>query len=196
MKPFFVIPALLFLTACGGADAPDLYVLRAPENALPASQCVARGTLVIPRPRAGIEYDSKQIAVLMKDAQLNYFTGASWASPLPEQLRNFMIDAFAQSGRFRYVGRDSDDIGKTTTLTLQVQEANVVYSEGSDIPAVHLRLTAALNEGASRHIGRIVSVNEMVPAIENHTPDIIRAFNKATTSAAQEIAAAMKSGCR
>jgi ABC-type uncharacterized transport system auxiliary subunit len=169
-------------------------VLRAAEGTLPATQCIAKGTMVIARPRAGAEYDSKRIAVLMPNAQLNYFTGASWASPLPEQLRNFMVDAFAESGRFRYVSRDPVASAKTT-LTLQIHEASVVYNEQSDAPAVHLRLTALLNAGSEIR-SRVVSINEIIPAAENHTPDIIRAFNKAATSATQQIAVAMKSGCQ
>ena len=191
IKHLLLISPLL-LTTCGGASAPDLYVLQAAENTLAAKQCVAKGSMVVTRPRAGTEYDSKRIAVLLPDAQLNYFTGANWASPLPEQLRNFMIDAFTQSGRFRYVGRDAEGTQKITTLTIHLQEANVVYSAESNTPAVHVRLTALLDAGKS---SRIVEVNETIPAAENHTPDIIRAFTKAASNAAQEIDAAMKSGC-
>lgn len=170
----FLLVALALGGCIGGGSPPsDLYVLRAPES-LDLS-CARAAGIIINRPNARSEYDSKRIAVMRAGNQLTYYTGAAWASPFPEQLRGFLNDAFAQGSK----------AGAGTQLNLTVEAAEVI----EDSTSVHLKLVASLRGG------RRFLIEETVKAEENHMPQIVAAFNEAAARAARQIAHKINNRC-
>lgn len=187
----YALAGALWLTACS-PSAPDLYVMRNSDStATPSKACKARGTLIVTRPHTGDEYDSRRIAVLLEGTKLTYYTGAEWASAFPEQLRDFVMDSFTRTGRYQLVSREGEATAHTTTLTLFVQEADVITP---DTPAVHLRMTAQWQVGG-QGTPKTLAIDETVPASKRHMPEIIDAYNQAAARAVQKIAAAMTPRC-
>ena len=176
--------AAMTLAACGSSKpAPDLYVLRAPVGA-PAT-CSKSTAIAIDRPGAPNEYDTKRIALMLDHNHLAYYTGASWASPFPDQLQDFMSDAFTQQGVNVLEGSGDH----TNTLHLTIREADIT---NVDAPVVHLRMTGSVSNG-----GRTTrfKVNEQVAADENHMPQIVDAYDTAAMNAATTILHGMKLRC-
>lgn len=174
---------MLLLAGCASKPAPDLYVLRVPDG-FEMSGCKHRGALIIPRPDARREYAGKRIAILLSPTKLTYYTGASWASSLPEQLRDFMADAFAQSRLYASVNDESADGAQAQQLVLKIEEAQVV---NVDAPKVQLRISGSLRDGAK--IRKPFRITEEVAAEANHMPEIVAAFDEAAASVAKKIAA-------
>lgn len=169
-----VVVSVLLSACIGGGSAPnDLYVLRAPES-LDLS-CARAAGIAINRPVARSEYDTKRIAVLLGGNRLTYYTGATWASPFPEQLRNFLNDAFNQGSKS----------GGGNQLSLTIEAAEVIEATTT----VHVKLSGSLRGGKRFHI------EETVKAEENHMPQIIDAFNQAASHAAQQIAQKINPRC-
>ena len=172
------------LTACGGSKpSPDLYVLREPDEA--ADVCTKSQSLAIDRPSAPSEYDSKRIAVMLDHNHLTYYTGAGWASPFPDQLQDFMSDAFAREG----VNVLDDTNDHANTLHITIREADIT---NPDAPVVHLRLTGSVSTGG--HVTRF-KLNEQVTAEQNHMPQIVDAYDAAAGKAATDILKGMKLRC-
>lgn len=184
------VALLLVLTGCASKPPADLYVLRAPTS-LDFSSCLSpRGAITIARPSAPQEYDSKRIAVLLDAQHLNYYSGANWASPLPDQLQQFLVDALSQSDRFVTTAGDSANQGSIVSIT--IHQADVVRVKS---PVVRLRLTGVVRDASSHRVIAPFSVNETVPASENHMAQIIAAYDEAASHAAQQIAQALKLRC-
>lgn len=160
----------LLLASCSSKPTNDLYVLR-PDAPLAGTRCES---LVIARPSARAEYDTKRIAILLAPNQVTYYTGAAWVSPFPDQLRAFLSEAYTQAGR------------STTNqhVAITIQQAAV---EELDAPIVHLRLAATFTAQGARQGMRIL-IDEKVPARENKMEAIIEAYTVAATRAAEQIA--------
>ena len=180
---FLISLSLLALSACSSRPAPDLYVLRASDAE--ATTCTPVTSLMINRPTARDEYDNKRFAVLLSDNHLSYYTGASWASPFPEQLQDFLSDYFAGKG-MNVVNTDERSGSNGRAVNLTIREA-VIVNTGA--PVVHLRLQGTIG-------GKRIRINESVAASENHMPQIVDAYTQAATQAAERISAAMKLHCR
>lgn len=182
----------LALGACSSKPAPDLYVLRAPD-ADTAMHCNASRNLAISRPLARDEYDTKRIAIMLAKTRLTYYTGAVWASPLPDQLRAFLIEDLSRFSQLTVVESEGDDGSASQTLELTIHDASVVNVSQ---PSAHLRMTAVLRDARSHHVLTRIRVNESVPAEANHMAEIVEAFNQAAANASRKITQAMKLGCR
>ena len=176
--------AAMTLTACGSSKpSPDLYVLRVPDDT--AQVCTKQQSLVIDRPSAPSEYDTKRIAVMLDHNHLTYYTGAGWASPFPDQLQDFMSDALAQQG-LNILDAANDH---ANALHITIREADIT---NADAPVVHLRLTGSVNTGG--HVTRF-KLNEQVAAEQNHMPQIVDAYDAAASKAAADIMKGMKLRC-
>ena len=178
--------AALTLAACSSKPASDLYVLRVPDDA--ATTCNKPYTLAMNRPSAPNEYDTKRIAVMLDHNHLTYYTGASWASPFPDQLQDFLSDAFTRQGLTVLDG--SDDTDTASKLHITIREADITNAE---TPIVQLRLTGTVSN-ASGHTTHF-KVNAKVPAEKNHMPQIVDAYDAAAMQAAVTIMKSMKLRC-
>ena len=184
MKRLLPLLCVMLVSACGGRPAPDLYVLRVPEATQLTACHAKKETLIIERPVSPQEYDSKRIAVLLDANHLNYYTGASWASPLPDQLRDFMIDVFTRSGQFASAtGAADQHAGYRVQMTLL--EADVT---NPDAPVITLRMVGAVRSNTTGTVVKRFHVDETVPASQNHMADIVDAYSRAASNAAQTIA--------
>ncbi len=183
LRTFFTATLIpLALTACGSKPTADLYVLRAPDSG-PTAVCTATHTIVVDRPAAPDEYDTKRIAVMLDHNHLSYYTGASWASPFPEQLQSFLSDALAARGLTVLDGDAAE--GSVSVLHVTVREADIT---DLDTPVVHLRLTGTIGK-------KRFTINESAPAEQNHMPQIIDAYDIAAGNAVDDILHALKSRC-
>ncbi len=183
-RSLIVIVMLLALSACSARPASDLYVLRVPESlTMPGGK--TRGALVVERPSTRAEYDTKRIAVMQGAHKLTYYTGANWASPLPDQVRSFLIDALIQSPRYTSVNDGADNAEARYHLQITIHDASVINPES---PQVHLRLSGVMHSPQGHAVKRF-TVDETVAATANHMTEIIDAFNEAAANAAETIAA-------
>ena len=174
------------LSACSSKPVSDLYVLRVPEGAL--TSCRPSMALNIARPSAPNEYDSKRMAVMLDQNHLSYYTGAGWASPFPDQLHDFLSDAFTRQGLNVLEG--TADTDNTHILRLFIHEADII---DVNEPVVHLRLTGTVT-GTSGHATRF-TINEHIPAAANHMPQIVDAYDHAAVNALGIINQTLKLKC-
>ena len=183
LSPLLLL-SMLALAGCGSRSSPDLYVLRAPDDLTFATCKTPHTALVIDRPSTRDEYDSKRIPVMLGKNHLSYYSGASWASPFPDQLRDFLIDAYTQSDMFSSVDEQDDSDTSSYSLLITIHEATVTQL---DAPVVKLRLSGTLRQSES---GRVISrfnIKESVPAAENNMAEIVDAYDEAAANAAQKI---------
>lgn len=184
--------SVLMLAACSSKPAADLYVLRASESA-PTYQCKGAGGLVIDRPHARDEFDTKRIAVMLSSSRLTYYTGAAWASPFPDQLRDFLVDDFSRYEGLAVADGETEDSKQLRSLTLTIHDASVT---SGNMPSVRLRMTAIVRDAQSNRAINKVRIQETVPAAANHMAEIVDAFNEASSRSTQKIAKALKLKCQ
>lgn len=181
--------ATVTLAACSSKPAPDLYVLRMPESDAKAT-CTFTHTIVLDRPSAPTEYDSKRIAVMLDHNHLSYYTGTAWASPFPDQLQAFMSDAFSHEG-ITVLDNNTADADRASTLHLTIHEADIT---NVNTPVVHLRLTGSISSPSGSI--KYFKLNEAMTAEENHMPQIVDAYDRAALDAVNSIIhKSMKSRC-
>jgi cholesterol transport system auxiliary component len=182
----FALLFVLLLSACSIGKHPttQLYVLK--STVAPVQGCAIAATLQINEPTTGPGLETRRFAVFDTNAHLDYYTGAAWAAPVPQLLQAFLLEAFEQSHALRTVASDTDGVASDMLLLTDVRDFQV---RNAAAPVVQVRLVAKLVRASDHEILLTLPVEKTVTPAANHMPQIVDAFSRAMSGAAEDIIA-------
>lgn len=184
--------AAVFLLALGGClslggngdvtvYSPQLPV--APQADWPA----VAWPLVVVRPLASDALDSEHVAVRPLSDVMQVYKGVLWSDPAPDLLQNALVRAFEDSGRIVAVGREQSGGRGAYALQVDMRQFEAVYSQAGRPPAVVVSLQAKLFERPGNRVLAMKPFTVSVPASSAKVPDVMAAFDSATTQALSDI---------
>jgi cholesterol transport system auxiliary component len=190
MTRSFIVVALFALCSCvsvGGKERPsqEIYVVKARGTEVGRTSLAVR----VMEPQAGPGLDTKRIAVMDAPNHLTYYTGVAWSQPLPAMLQGVLTDALTQSQAFKSVSTDRDMTQADVIINSTIRDYQVVLKDKE--ASVQVRLDVKLIGGYSRDTLKSFTVNKTQKAKANHMPEIMDAFDEATSEAVSDIARAI-----
>lgn len=192
LKTSLIALAATTLSACVSllpeAEPVAVYRLGAPApQTMPAG--VEPVIVQVQRPLAPAGLSGDEIAIEVNNQHLAYMAGARWIAPAPVIVQNLIVDTFhAQADRVEPV-RPSDAIRGRFELRMDMREFEAAYDNGSDAaPLIRVRIAARLIESNGRELAASRVFSAQVRASANRVPDIIQAFNSASTEVAADLA--------
>ena len=171
-----------------GEPPPNLYNLT-PLAAGTVAADPTPAAFVVELPNAGGGLDTNKIAVRETPIRLQYYADARWVERAPEMLQTLIITSMRNAGGTSAVARRSLSIDPDYRLRTELEAFEAVYPDGSDVPAAHIRIHAALLEQPSQ---RAVATREFAArsdAASPTVPDVIRAFNAAADDVLRDLVA-------
>ena len=139
-------------------------------------------------PQAPRALSGTDIVLSPDGRRLTAAAGASWAEPVPSQLRHILIDKLAENGRITGV------IPKGATrapyrLNTEIRRFEAVFDNGEDFaPNAMLQLNVTLTDTNSRRLIGTHTVKKAVRASAKSVTAIVDAQDKATSAAMHDIA--------
>ncbi len=188
-----LILSVLSLSACVSVlpepkPAPTVYRLSIPTNA--PEKTVQNTTVInIEFPHAPRALGGTDIVLSPDGRRLTAAGGASWAEPVPSQIRHVLIDTLAGSGRITGV------IPKGGTrapyrLNIEIRRFEAVFSNGEEAaPNALVYLNLTLTDTKSRKLVGTHSVSTNVWAGAKSVSAIVEAQDGATQKAMDDISA-------
>lgn len=140
------LPALLALTACGGA-ALDAYSLSAPRESLTGRASTRQ--MIVNEPVAGAPYDGERIVVRTGPEAVAYLKGAQWVDRLPRLVQTTMVQAFENARLLRSVGRPGERFVADVSLTSEIRRFDIDVDAGEAVVEISAKIVA---EGSGRII--------------------------------------------
>ncbi|MEO7774043.1 MAG: ABC-type transport auxiliary lipoprotein family protein [Steroidobacteraceae bacterium] len=182
------VPALVLLAGCSGlkssAPAEQVYVLRpAILEALPTP---LKASLQILRVEAHPGLESDRIMLLRPGRRLDAFSGARFASGLPEVIGAAVVEAFRGSGSFTIVSEDRN-VGSDFALDITVLRFEAQYADENSAPIVQLLFDCTLLDRRQRDTLASFRIAASVPATENRLGSVVEAMDQATNQALNEL---------
>ncbi len=167
--------------------APTIYRLNIPHGNDTISLDNTK-VINIEFPQAPRALSGTDIVLSPDGRRLTAAAGASWAEPVPSQLRHILIDILAQNGRITGV------IPKGGTrapyrLNTEIRRFEAVFDNGEDAPPnALLLLNVTLTDTNTRKLVGTHTVKKTVRARAKSVSSIVDAQDKATNAAMHDIA--------
>jgi cholesterol transport system auxiliary component len=182
----------LAVTGCGGIlpDPPKRQLYRL-EPALAVAPSAPRNPaqLLVAVPIAPAGLDTSRIALSRTPVSLDYFADAEWTDRAPLLLQTALVDAFAKSGAFAGVARDSAALRADLVLETEIRAFQAGYDSPTGPPRASIGLTARLVKFPERKIVGQTSVTQQSAAAANDVADIVRAYDEAVGAAVSQVVA-------
>ena len=182
----------LSLSACisvlpDAKAAPTVYRLSVP-GAL-ATSVNAQSTVVnIEYPKAPKALGGTDIVLSPDGRRLTAASGASWSEPVPNLLRNVLIDTLGRDGKVTGIIPN----GSTRVpyrLNMDIRRFEAVFDNGEDAaPLAIIQLNLTLVDTSTRNIVGTHAVQKTVRANEKSVSAIVSATDRASQDAMQEAA--------
>ena len=197
-RPVFLASAILaplMLSACVSVlpeakDAPIVYRLKVPSvTAQDLSDKITANTTVvnIEFPQSPRAFSGTDIILSPDGRRLTAAAGASWAEPVPSQIRSALIDTLAQNRKITGV------IPKGGTrvpyrLNMEIRRFEAVFDNGEDqAPNAFVHINLSLTDTQSRALVGAHSISTNVRAQAVSVSAIVAAQDKATQQAMSDI---------
>jgi cholesterol transport system auxiliary component len=156
----------------------ELYTLT-PKSTFPPDLPAVNWQLVVETPTAPAGIDSARIALSRSSYTLEYFAKVGWTDRSPEMIQTLLIESMESTEKIVGVGMESIGLRPDFLLKTDLREFQAVYSEGSEIPYVHVRISALLVKMPDRRIVASISPEQKATAAGTGFTDIIDAFDEA-----------------
>jgi cholesterol transport system auxiliary component len=186
-----VLPLAGCLSTGSKSPAAEIYTLTAPATAPASAAPAPTAVLSVLRPETAAGLHSERIALLQAGHRLDYFAASRWSGPLPELVQTLAMEALEGGGRFRSVQTDAAPFAADYVLQLQVRHFEADYS-GTGPPVAHVAIDATLGRSSDRAIVQTLAVESSVPAAGDRMLNIINAFEQASSTALQQLAAGLQ----
>jgi cholesterol transport system auxiliary component len=141
--------------------------------------------LVVGTPVASADLDTTRIALTRSPGVIEYFAKGAWADNAPILLQDKLIESFEASSAIVAVGRDAVGLRPDYVLQSELRDFQAEFTGGA--PTAHLRLTAKLVRMPDRRIIANFATEQKVPAAGNGLPQIVDAFDRATSEAFEDV---------
>lgn len=193
LRPFtratLVAALLLALGGClslgGDADvavySPQLQVATQPDWP------TVTWPLVVVRPLASDALDSERVAVRPFSDVMQVYKDALWSDPAPDMLQDALVRAFEDSGKIVAIGREQSGMRGAFALQVDMRQFEAVYSAPGRPPSVVVSLQAKLFEHPGNRVLAMKPFRVSVPASSTKVPDVMAAFDSASTQAISDI---------
>ncbi len=174
------------LAGLGGTGAPETFDLT------PAAIAKQDGRKVplhvsVAMPSATRPLETDQILVRDSAGKLSYFGGAAWGDRLPRLVQSRLVQALADSGRFRVVGTSQDRVQGDVTLALELRSFNVQVDNGHAKGVVDL--VAKLIDERQDRVVATRRFEMTAPALKDDAASGVAALTQAFHTIAQDIVA-------
>lgn len=190
-RGFLSASALLFvLSGCGNLIGPEnppgkIYVL-APRLLPPPTMPAIPRQLSIAGPEASASLATNRIALIRNDT-LDYYADAQWTDPVPQLVRNLLVESIEQSGAMRAVGMDVEGIRADYILQTEIKSFEARYAQENGPPTAVIDITIKL---VGTHSGTIVAARKFhheAAATENSIPAAVAAFDTAASATLADV---------
>lgn len=101
-------------------------------------------------PQASQILASTRIAVVPDESEISSYRGARWAQPVPNLLRDRVVEAFLQNGRLAGVVDEQNRLDADLVLTSKLRAFQSEYVDGK--PQVRILLDAQLSDSGTREL--------------------------------------------
>jgi len=194
-RRLLLLAALTALAGCsgllgGGGPPPQLYTLTAVPAADFASN-LPRSTiqLLVEVPVASGALDTERIALMRTTTTIDYFANAAWTDRAPIMVQGLLVESFENTGKIGAIGREGVALRADYVLKPELRDFTAVYTSGSDIPTIRVRMGLKLVRMSDRQIVDQRSVEAEERAQQNTVPAVVDAFNAALHRAIRDAVA-------
>lgn len=176
--------APVFLIACSGlVPQPDpLDIYRLPTGAAVAPDAGASDlpdlALRIDLPQAGGILAGRRIAVMPADHRVSIYAGARWGQPVPELLRDRLIDAFRASGHLQAAFNGNSGLPADYILSSTLDDFQAEY-HGGDTPTIVVTLNAMLIHAVDSKVIDTRRFHVEVATADSAVPAVVTTFGEA-----------------
>ncbi len=168
-----------------GNSAPETYDLTAAHTAKPAAARKLPLYVAVGIPNTARPLDTDQILVRDGGGRLSYFPGSAWGDRLPRLVQLRLVQALADSGRFRGAGASQDRIPGDVTLTIDMRSFNIEVAGGRAEAVVDFVVKIV-----SERRGRVIATRQFAvkaPAAKDDAAAGVSALNEAFGQLADEV---------
>lgn len=190
MKPSLLrhggLVALLLLGGCSllpKAEQVQTYLL--PSSQIKASSESLAKSLSISRPQASLTLDSTRIAVVPHGSEISNYKGARWSNPAPALLRDHLLAAFQNDGRFTALSSDMQHLHSDYQLMGNLLAFQGEYRDGR--PEASIRLDARLVRSLDQSVLASRSFVIRQPSQDSQVPAVVQAFGQASDLLAEQL---------
>jgi cholesterol transport system auxiliary component len=145
--------------------------------------------LNVATPSAPESLDTARIALTQPPYTMDYYANAAWPDRLPILLQRLIIEALEKSGEIASVAAESAGVRSDYTLQIEIRDFAAHYAVPDGIPSVQTRVELKMVRSHARDIVASVALVQTVEAQANTVEAVVAAFNQATGSLLQQIAA-------
>ena len=186
-----LLPSAVLLALLSGcsilpkSEVLDVYVLPAQRMLTPPNQPSAALSLRVNKPLANPLLNSTRIAVIPADDRISVYQGARWSDRAPLLLRDRLIDAFLDDGRFKAVSSDDSRLQADLELDGDLRAFQSEYRSG--VPAARILFEARLVESGSLRILASRRFDVSQTASDASLPAVVSSFGQAGDQLARQV---------
>ncbi|HYE50772.1 MAG TPA: ABC-type transport auxiliary lipoprotein family protein [Azospirillaceae bacterium] len=147
--------------------------------------------LLVETPLTSAMLNSTRIVLREEGGNLNYYSDAEWAEPLPEMIQGLMIESFENTGRIVAIGRETSGLRADYVLLTEIRDFYAEYQDGEPdktAPTVRVRIRTKLVRMPRRTIEAGETFEATVRAGSPAMADIVQAYNTAFHDVARRAA--------
>ena len=175
--------------------APEqTYYLRPPGTV--AGSAPLGTSLRVSHPQADPGLDSPRITLRQSDHRLSFYTGARWAGPVPDLLEALAVQTLRADAAWSSVGDSTSPFPSDYVLLMTVRRFDADYDADNSAPTVRVALDCVLARREAREVVASFSVEGSASAGANRQSAVVAAFEQATGSALQALAARSREAAR
>ena len=177
-----VLFAALLLAGCalasvGQGPPAEIYVLTAPEPALPGA-AAANVQILVEQPDTPAEIDSNRIVFQPTPNEIQYFAAAQWADRAPDMVQRLIVETLDSTDKFLSVSRASAGRRYDYALAGELRTFAAMPGEGGG-DVVRVALHVKLIDHRSRSIVAARAFEATAQARAARTVEVVRAFDAA-----------------
>ncbi|MFG0382456.1 ABC-type transport auxiliary lipoprotein family protein [Pseudomonas sp. zbq_18] len=180
------LAGLLLLAGCSvlpKAEQVQTYLL--PNSQIKASNQSLNTSLSISRPQASLTLDSTRIAVVPQGSEITNYKGARWSDPAPALLRDQLLEAFQNDGRFAALSSDMQHLHSDYKLIGNLLAFQSEYQDGR--PEARIRFDARLVRSRDQSVLASRSFVIRQPTQDAQVPAVVQAFGQASDRLAEQL---------
>ena len=144
--------------------------------------------------RLGIEHpkttgglQSRKIAMRPDSHQIEYISGARWIEPLPAMLQTLILESFENSGKFKYVGRQTTSLNADYLLLSEVRDFHLMRNDVTLKRKIVIKIRVTLVDRWKKNVLHETTIIEQHPVKNLKMESVIAGFDQATQNMLQKL---------
>lgn len=137
--------------------------------------------ILVERPEAMGDLDTSRIALSPSPLELRYFAKVRWIDRAPKMMQNLLVTSLENANMFKSVGTETMGLPADYRLKLGLRAMQAEYAEPDGIPTIRVSLSVKLMQKSPLGLVASKIITAEVPARKNKMPEIMKAFDEATS---------------